>query len=168
MKKYIRTALLAALLLAVCGIALAGEAALDRFDFATTDLDGNAVSSADIYAGNRITMVNFWATWCPPCVRELGELTEIHSQLQQMSCGVIGILIDDDLEEAHALMAKNGTNYPVLLLSKDMNGLARTVTAIPTTYFVDATGAVVGEPIIGAYVDRYVPAVETLLGEQAG
>lgn len=163
MKKCICAALLAALLLTVCGIALAEETALDRFDFATTDLDGNAVSSEEIYAGNTITMVNFWATWCPPCVGELGELAEIHSRLRQMGCGVVGILVDDDLDEAHALMAKNGTNYPVLLLSRDMNALAGTIVGIPTTYFVDGTGAIVGEPIIGAYVERYIPAVEALL-----
>ena len=77
MKKRICTALV--LLLAICPVAMAEEAgALDySFNFATTDLDGNIVTSAEIYAGNKITMINFWATWCPPCVGELAELAAV-------------------------------------------------------------------------------------------
>ena len=61
-------------------------------------------------------------------------------------------------------MAKNGTGYPVLNLSEDMADLAQAVTAIPTSYFVDASGAVVGERIVGAFPEQYVPAVMALLG----
>ena len=163
MKKYICAMLMAILLLSLCGFALAEGASEQHFNFATTDLDGNIVTSAEIYAGNKITLINFWATWCPPCVGELGELAEIHRQLREVGCGVVGILVDDDTEEAHALMQKNGTGYPVLNLSEDMVDLAETVTAIPTSYFVDGSGAIVGERIVGAFPEQYVPTVMALL-----
>ena len=90
MKKLICTALV--LLLAICPVAMAEEGGASdySFTFATTDLDGNIVTSAEIYAGNKITMINFWATWCPPCVGELAELAEVHTQLQEAGCGVVG------------------------------------------------------------------------------
>ncbi|MBQ9040428.1 MAG: TlpA family protein disulfide reductase [Clostridia bacterium] len=167
MKKLICTALV--LLLAICPVAMAEEAgALDySFTFATTDLDGNIVTSAEIYAGNKITMINFWATWCPPCVGELAELAGVHTQLQEAGCGVVGILMDSydpgAIETAKALMAQNGTNYPVLALSEDLYPLAQVINLIPTTVFVDSSGTLVGTPIVGALVDQYVPAVKALL-----
>ncbi len=170
MKKRICVAL--ALLLAVCMAALAegtedGGDADNSLTFTTTDLDGNNVTSAEIYAGNKITMINFWATWCPPCVGELAELAEVHTQLQEAGCGVVGILMDsydpEAVVTAKALMAQNGTNYPVLTLGEDMYPLAQAISAIPTTVFVDGSGTLVGTPIVGAMVDQYVPTVKTLL-----
>lgn len=166
MKKRICTALV--LLLAICPVAMAEEGgASDYITFATTDLDGNIVTSAEIYAGNKITMINFWATWCPPCVGELADLAEVHTQLQEAGCGVVGILMDSydpgAIETAKALMAQNGTNYPVLALSEDLYPLAQVINLIPTTVFVDSSGTLVGTPIVGALVDQYVPAVKALL-----
>jgi len=170
MKKLICIVL--ALLLATGMAALAegtedGGAADYSLTFATTDLDGNIVTSAEIYAGNRITMINFWATWCPPCVGELAELVGVHAQLQEAGCGVVGILMDsydpEAVETAKALMTQNGTNYLVLALSEDLYPLAQVISAIPTTIFVDGSGTLVGTPIVGALVDQYVPTVKALL-----
>ena len=167
MKKLI--CIILALLLAICPMALAegGGKEAYTFTFATMDLDGNIVTSAEIYAGNRITMINFWATWCPPCVGELAELAEVHSRLREMGCGVVGILMDsydpEGVEAAKTLMEQNGTNYPVLALSEELYGLTRVISAIPTTVFVDSSGILVGKPIVGALVDQYVPTVKALL-----
>ena len=169
MKKLI-CAVLALALLALGAASLAEGMAVDRFDFTTTDLEGNAVTSEELYAANKITMVNLWATWCGPCVGELGELAQIHAQLQEMGCGIVGVLLDSMTDEGKAaapqLMEENGTNYPVVAYSADMDALLEGVTGIPTSFFVDSTGAIVGEPVVGAYPDRYLPAVQALL-EQA-
>lgn len=169
MKKLI-CAVLALALLALGAASLAEGLAADRFDFTTTDLEGNAVTSEELYAANKITMVNLWATWCGPCVGELGELAEIHTQMQEMGCGVVGVLLDSTTDAGKAaapqLMEENGTNYPVVAYSADMDALLEGVTGIPTSFFVDSTGAIVGEPVVGAYPDSYLPAVQALL-EQA-
>ena len=169
MKKWLCTALALMLLStsAVLAEGAEGEEDAYTFNFATTDLDGNIVTSAEIYAGNRITMINFWATWCPPCVGELAELAGVHTQLQEVGCGVVGILMDSydlkAIEAAKKLMAQNGTNYPVLVLSEDVYPLAQVISVIPTTVFVDSSGTFVGTPIFGALVDQYVPSVKALL-----
>ena len=166
MKKLICTVLVMALVAAL-GIAVAEGIQVDRFDFTTTDLEGNEVTSEALYAQNKITMVNLWATWCGPCVGELGELAELHTQLQEMGCGVVGVMLDSTTDEgmqaAPKLMEENGTNYPVVAYSADMDALLEGVSGIPTSFFVDSTGAIVGEPIVGAYPDRYLPAVQALL-----
>ena len=103
-------------------------------------------------------------------VGELGELAEIHTQLQEMGCGIVGVMLDSTTDKGMAaapqLMEENGTNYPVVAYSADMDALLEGVTGIPTSFFVDSTGAIVGEPVVGAYPDKYLPAVQALL-EQA-
>jgi len=174
MKKRVCILLALLMLLSTCaGLAEGVEGGEDNtaFTFATTDLDGNIVTSAEIYAGNKITMINIWASWCGPCVRELAELAKIHTQLQESGCGVIGILMDSYDEEgvktAQALMAENGTNYPVLALGEDLYGLLSVIQAVPTTIFVNSDGNLVGDPIVGAMPELYVPTVMALLGETA-
>lgn len=166
MKKLICTVLVMALVAAL-GIAVAEGIQVDRFDFTTTDLEGNEVTSEALYAQNKITMVNLWATWCGPCVGELGELAELHTQLQEMGCGVVGVMLDSTTDEgmqaAPKLMEENGTNYPVVAYSADMDALLEGVSGIPTSFFVDSTGAIVGEPVVGAYPDKYLPSVQALL-----
>ena len=154
-------------LMLTAGAALAEAGGGTSFTFATTNLAGDPVTSAEVFAGNKITMVNLWATWCPPCVGELGELAQIHEKLRQMDCGVVGILLDADQEgaigKARSLMEENGVGYPVLALSEDMYDVLSTVEAIPTSFFVDSNGNIVGTPIVGAMPEEYIPAVKALL-----
>ena len=154
-------------LMLMAGGALAEIGGGVSFTFATTDMAGNTVTSAEAFAGNKITLVNLWATWCPPCVGELGELAQIHERLREMDCGVVGILLDADeagaVGKARALMEENGVGYPVLALSEDMYDVLSTVDVIPTSFFVDSNGNIVGTPIVGAMPEEYIPAVKALL-----
>ncbi len=134
--------------------------------FETTDLDGRPVTSEELFGQNEITMVNFWGTWCHYCVEELDELAAIHSSLQEKGCGVIGILEDPEKTElAHALMAENGTNYPNVALSADMD-FAAEVTGFPTSWFVDRSGVILCPAIIGAAPDLYEATVDKLLAQR--
>ena len=154
-------------LMLLSGAALAEIGGGVSFTFATTDMAGNTVTSAEAFAGNKITLVNLWATWCPPCVGELGELAQIHERLREMDCGVVGILLDADqagaVGKARSLMEENGVGYPVLALSEDMYDVLSTVDVIPTSFFVDSNGNIVGTPIVGALPEEYIPAVKALL-----
>ena len=90
-------------------------------DYETTDLDGNAIHITDLFKDNKVTMVNFWGTWCPHCVEEMPELAEIHTRLQEKGCGIVGIEYEqgESLEayrdDTLALMQQCGTNYPNVL-----------------------------------------------------
>ena len=137
--------------------------------FETTDTDGNSVTSEDLFSSNKITMINIWASWCGPCIRELPELQAISERLKEKNCGVIGLLYDGDgaeaLETAKKLMTDNGVSYPVILPPENVDSLFP-LEAFPTTYFVDSEGKIVSEPIVGAYVDQYETTVDALLAAE--
>ena len=137
--------------------------------FKTTDTEGNSITSEDLFSSNKITMINIWASWCGPCIRELPELQAISERLKEKNCGVIGLLYDGDgeeaLETAKKLMTDNGVSYPVILPPENVDSLFP-LEAFPTTYFVDSEGKIVSEPIVGAYVDQYETTVDALLAAE--
>ena len=132
------------------------------FAFAAADLDGNPVSSAELFAQNEISVVNIWATWCPPCIAELPDLQAFHTHLQQEGCSVIGLLADDDPEAARRLMAENGVTYPVIVGPETLRDIIP-LDAVPTTLFVGRDGTVLAAPVVGAYLEQYEAVMEELL-----
>lgn len=135
--------------------------------FETTDLDGDPVSSADLFRDNRITMVNLWGTWCGNCVNEMAELARLHTRLQQVGCGIVGLEyeqkpIEEVADTARAIMAVNGVAYPNALQPAE-HPILDQFSGYPTTLFVDSTGRILAYPIIGAYVDQYESTIEALL-----
>ena len=140
----------------------------EHFSFTTKDVYGNAVSSKELFSENKITMINVWASWCGPCVGELGELQALSETLNEMGCGLIGILDDGDeaggLRDGLALMDSNGITYPVVVSNAGIRSQLN-LQYYPTTVFVDASGRMIGEPIIGAQVDAYLPAIQSLLAD---
>ena len=130
--------------------------------FTALDLDGNEVSSADLFAGNDVTMVNVWATWCGPCVGELEDLQARHEQLQAQGGGIVGLLYDtnaDALEKAKAYIEEYGITYPMLWAPDNIAEIIM-VSAYPTTYFVGRDGTVLADPVVGAYPEEYDAALE--------
>lgn len=130
--------------------------------FEAMDLEGNVVSSEEIFAQHEITMVNIWATWCGPCISELGELQALHTRFLEKDCAVLGLLTDQDTEKAGKLMAENGITYQVVLAPETFSSIFP-FEAIPTTFFVDRSGAFLGTKIQGAYPDMYEDALQPLL-----
>ena len=133
-------------------------------EFETTDLEGNTVSSKEIFAKNQYTMINFWASFCGPCVRELPELEKLNKLFEEKGCGIIGILTDGmepgGLADAKDIIADTGVTYLNVI---DSMGLAQAIDiqAIPTTIFVDSNGVIVGDTVVGAMISMY----ETVLNE---
>ena len=130
--------------------------------FEATDLEGNPVSSEEIFAQHEITMVNIWATWCGPCVGELGELQAIHTRFLEKDCAVLGLMTDGNTEEANRLIAENGITYQVVNAPELFNSVFP-FEAIPTTFFVDRSGAFLGTKIQGADPEMYETAIQPLL-----
>ena len=139
-----------------------------KLDFTTTDTEGNPVSSSELFAANQVTMVNCWATWCGPCIREIPELEQINKRLREKGCEVIGVIMDANEEGAMAegldILATAGATYRNILpwdsFDEDLY-----LQAYPTTFFINAEGKVIGEALVGAYVDLYEEEVEKLLAD---
>ena len=142
-----------------------------KISFTTTDIDGNTVTSEELFSGNEITMLNCWGTWCHYCVDEMADLARIHTNIQKKGCGIVGLEYERDqdpaeLEKGREMMKEWGTNYPNVLLPEEMR---KQIDGYPFTIFVDKEGNVLGMPIVGAAVGLYENRLDSLLaGEEAG
>ena len=130
--------------------------------FTGKDLDGKDVTSGDIFSQNAVTVVNFWFTTCGPCVGELEDLDALNRELAEKGGAVIGInafTLDGDekaISEAKELLMKKGAAYQNVYFPSDSEAgrFAAMVYAFPTTYVVDRSGNIVGDPIIGAITSK--------------
>jgi thiol-disulfide isomerase/thioredoxin len=103
--------------------------------FKAVDLDGRAVSSAD-YKG-KVVIVNFWATWCPPCRAEIPDLVALQEKYADR-LQIIGVSEDDaPLEEVRRFVAEHRINYPVVMTTREISALFPGVRALPTTFVLD-------------------------------
>ena len=130
--------------------------------FEGKDLDGNAVKSDELFSGNAVTVVNFWFTTCNPCVGELSELDALNKELAEKGGSLIGVntfTLDGDeaaISEAKDVLAKKGATYQNVYFDSDGEAgkFVENVFAYPTTYVVDRSGNIVGEPIVGAVTGK--------------
>lgn len=128
------------------------------FTFKTTDLDGNAVDSAELFSKAKVTMVNCWGTWCNPCRAELTELGKMARELEEQGCQLVGLCTDafDDAVAAAARQLLNDADASCLNLrcteeiEEDIS-----LTAWPTTCFVDSEGKLLTAPFEGANPAAY-------------
>lgn len=136
----------------------------DLVSFSTRDLDGKEIGSDELFAGHDLTVLNVWATWCGPCKNELPELGKMAKDFEQKNVQLVGLCLDGDeeAETAKQLLADAGCDYCCVMAPENMLDILPT-TAVPTTYFFDSTGHMVGEPVVGAYVDQYPKRVDDLL-----
>ena len=136
-------------------------------EFSTTDMDGNKVTN-DIFADYDLTVVNFWATYCNPCIDELPELAEWKKELPN-NVNLIGLLVDvdekgsDQYKLAEKIIKETGADYQHLIATEEFDDLISDLVGVPTTFFVDSTGKIIGEPFAGADVDAYKQTVEDYL-----
>lgn len=138
--------------------------------FTTTDINGNTVTSEELFGSHEITMLNVWASWCGPCIGELQELEAINNRLAGKDCAVVGLLYDGDdsdaVETARQIMREKGVTYTVILPPDNFDEIIE-INAFPTTFFVGKDTALTGSPVIGAQVDVYESAVDGLLSRGA-
>ena len=143
--------------------------------FEGKDLDGNTVKSDELFSGNAVTVVNFWFTTCNPCVGELAELDALNKELAEKGASLIGVntfTLDGDeaaISEAKDVLAKKGATYQNVYFDSDGEAgkFTTNIFAYPTTYVVDRSGNIVGEPIVGAITEKKQAETLQKLIEQA-
>ena len=143
--------------------------------FEGKDLDGNTVKSDELFSANAVTVVNFWFTTCNPCVGELTELDALNKELAEKGGSLIGVntfTLDGDeaaISEAKDVLAKKGATYQNVYFDSDGEAgkFTTNIFAYPTTYVVDRSGNIVGEPIVGAITEKKQAETLQKLIEQA-
>ena len=130
--------------------------------FEGKDLDGNTVKSSELFAKNAVTVVNFWFTTCNPCVGELAELDALNKELAEKGGALIGVntfTLDGDeaaISDAKDVLAKKGATYQNVYFASDGEAgkFTTNIFAYPTTYVIDRSGNIVGDPIVGAVTEK--------------
>ncbi len=133
-------------------------------EFAAVDLEGNTVTN-EIFSQADLTVVNFWGTYCTPCINEMPELAE-WSESMPDHVQIIGVIVDagseasEEYAAAQEIAEKTGVKYPNLAVEEGLDDLMSEIVGVPTTFFIDKDGNIVGEPVLGADVDGYKQIVE--------
>jgi len=129
--------------------------------FLVNDLEGNIISTAALRG--KVMLLNFWATWCPPCREEIPELIDLATRYKD-SLLIVGVSMDDAPPAAVKRFADSaGINYPIVMGSREMVREYGGVPALPTAFVVDTEGRVVQKHVglFPAYV--YENEVRALL-----
>ena len=141
-----------------------------NISFETIDLNGNPVKSESLFAQNKVTMINIWATTCGPCISEMPELEEMNKEFAQKGGAIVG-LVDDVwvsnmkyLDEAQEIVRDTGVTYTNLCAWDGYDEVLSSV-GTPTTYFVDSNGKIIGDPILGASPAKYKERMEEYLAQ---
>ena len=147
--------------------------AMEKFpSFKGMDLDGNEVDSDELFSENAVTVINFWFTTCGPCVGELGELDTLNNELTEKGGELIGVnafTLDGDItsiSDAKDVLMKKGVSYRNVYFNSNSEAgrFTENIYAYPTTYVVDRSGNIVGEPIVGAITEpKQAEALKSLI-----
>ena len=110
-------------------------------DFALPDLAGKTVRLSDFKG--RVVLVDFWATWCVPCLEELPDLKELYGKYKDRGFSIVGLSMDDEGKEVVAPFVKEyQVPYPILLAGLEpVEGFP--VRGLPTAYLLDRRGFIV-------------------------
>ena len=139
------------------------DSSLPKFPaFEGKDLDGNTVKSSDLFSGKAVTMVNFWFTTCGPCVGELGDLDALNKELSGKGGALIGInafTLDGNeaaISDAKDVLTQSGATYQNVYFDSgsEAGKFVESIYAYPTTYVVNRSGRIVGDPIVGAITSK--------------
>ena len=139
------------------------DSSLPKFPaFEGKDLDGNTVKSSDLFSGKAVTVVNFWFTTCGPCVGELGDLDALNKDLSGKGGALIGInafTLDGSeaaISDAKDVLTQSGATYQNVYFDSgsEAGKFVESIYAYPTTYVVNRSGRIVGDPIVGAITSK--------------
>ena len=138
-----------------------------------SNLGAEEVSLGELIGGNRLTLINIWATFCGPCIREMPDLGDLAREYADRGFGIVGLTCDvldgkgrvqqSVVVDALSILADTGADYPVLIMSPELIEESG-VQYIPTSYFVDENGNILEGPLVGSMSrDDWTALIETYL-----
>ena len=107
-------------------------------DFNLKDVDGNSYRFSDLKG--RVVIVNFWATWCPPCRAEMPSMQRAWEQLREEGIMMLAVDVGEDEDAIFEFTASYPVEFPILLDTESSVSEAWEVRGLPTTFVVDQWG----------------------------
>lgn len=144
---------------------------IENFDFQTMDiLDGNVIKSEEFYKEKPLTLVNVWGTFCGPCKEEMPDLAKLYDEYKD-KMNFLGVVVDTNVnmdtnvEEAQKIIKDSGVNYKNIMPNPTTEDTLVNITAMPTTFFVNSEGKVLGGFVGKADKDSLKATIDKLLEE---
>ncbi len=111
-------------------------------DFNLLDLSGNQASLSN-YQG-KVIMLNFWATWCPPCRNEMPSMESLYKKMKDKNFVIVAVNIQENSSTVKSFIQKNRYSFPVIIDEKGEVAAKYQIRVIPTTYIIDTKGKIAG------------------------
>lgn len=124
-------------------------------------LVGGGSASLEQYRGS-VVMLNFWATWCGPCKREIPDFIELQKQYADKGFTILGVALDEPAD-VEAFTKANGINYPILFGDSDISNAYGGIRSIPTTVLIDREGNIVATEVGMLPKEHWQEAIARLL-----
>lgn len=139
------------------------EPAFQYQDFKVTTLAGETKSRTSLKG--KVVLLNFWATWCPPCRQEIPTIEKLHNTMKGQNFEVFAVSVGETPDTVKKFVAQQKMTYPVYLDPKNLLSKTYASQGIPTTYLIDKNGMFIAA-LIGAY-DYSNPELIAILTELA-
>lgn len=132
-------------------------------EFTLDDLNGKSIKLKDVTSQNKVTLVNFWATWCPPCRGEIPELIKLYKKYSGQKLALVAIDLQEDPAQVKAFARRNGINFTVLVDNNGMVGNQYRVSGIPTTFVIDNKGIIRDMTVGGTTLEALEAKIRPLI-----
>ena len=128
-------------------------------DFTLMDLDGNEISLSDF--NGKVLILNFWATWCPPCREEIPDFVEVYNEYESEDVQFIGVS-NEDISTLRSFVEDYNISYPILIDDENIMGKWG-ISAIPTTFVFDKNGQIISKSVGTMTREQLVNIIEDAL-----
>jgi len=145
-------------ILLTCLLCFSSTVWADVGNFTLPDINGNKVNLSD-YRGKWV-VVNYWATWCPPCLQEIPELIAFHEDHQKKDAIVLGVAFEDiTLPDLKEFVEEYFINYPILLQKPAPKSELGVITGLPTSFLIGPNGEIVAQqtgPVTAKLIENFI------------
>ena len=134
--------------------------------FALPDLEGKTVTNTDLQG--KVVLLNFWATWCPPCKAEVPDFVRLQSKYREQGLVIVGLSLDaGGAHDVRPFAEEYDVNYTMLIASPETADAYGGIQAVPTTFVLDRKGTIVKRFLGQVPPEVFEEAIRPLLAQSA-
>ncbi len=127
-------------------------------DFSAESPEGKTINAMSVVSQHKLTIIDFWASWCGPCMQEMPHMVELYKLYKDKGLGILGVSLDTDADAWRDAISKSGASWTHISELKRNSEIANMfgVTAIPFTLVVDKEGHVLASGLVGNELEDFV------------